>query len=301
MDWLNYHHLLYFWIVAREGTVAAACERLGLAQPTVSTQIRSLERRLGRELFTRRGRRLELTDFGRLVYRYADEIFPLGQELLEVASGRNVARPSKLHVGVADALPKLIVHRLVEPALRADAELRVRCIEGKPRELLAALATHELDVILTDTPSGPESHVRVYDHLLGECDIGVFAIEKWARRARRSFPESLADVPLLLPTENTMLRRSLNRWFEAAGIRPKIVGEFEDSALLKTFAQAGVGAFFAPQVVAVEVQDQYRVRSVGRVSSIRDRYFATSIERRVKHPAVQNITRVARNTIFAKS
>lgn len=298
MEWLNYHHLLYFWLVVREGGLAPASARLRLAQSTVSAQVHSFEHALGEKLFTRRGRRLVLTEVGQLVYRYADEIFSLGQELQDAIKGRPVGRPLRLVVGIADVVPKLVARRLLEPALNLSEPIQLVCREDKPERLLAELATHDVDVVLADAPIPPSTHVRAFNHLLGECGVVFFATAKLAAGRRSEFPESLDGAPLLLPTPNTVLRRALDQWFAKLGVRPNIVAEFEDSALLKVFGQTGQGIFPAPAVIANEVQRQYNVRIVGRTDEVRERFYAISLERRLKHPAVVAISEAARATIF---
>src|SRR5262245_9032503 len=300
MEWLNYHHLLYFWVVAREGSVTRASEYLYLSQPTISAQIRALENSLGEKLFTRNGRNLILTEVGRIVFRYAEEIFTLGRELTDILQGRapNRNRPLRFLVGVADAIPKLIAHRLLEPALRLAEPVLVTCKEDKPERLVAALAVHELDLVLTDAPIGPTVNVRAFNHLLGECSVSIFGPTKRAAAYRRNFPRSLHGAPLLLPTDNTMLRRSLDHWFDAQEIRPLVVGEFEDTALLKVFGQTGVGLFPAPSVIEKEVRQQYGVCVIGRLESVRERFYAISAERKLKHPAVVAISEVARQMLF---
>ncbi len=246
MQWLNYHHLLYFWVVAKEGTIAAACKELNLAQPTISAQLRALERSLGEKLFTRVGRNLALTETGRVVYRYADEIFSLGRDLLDTVQGRPTGRPLRFNVGVADVLPKLVAYRLLEPALHLPEQVQLVCHEGSPPELLTRLAVYELDLVLSDSPIGPDVKVRAYNHLLGVCCVSIFVTKELASKYRRRFPKALDGAPFIIPTANTALRRAMEHWFDFEDIRPSVFGEFEDSALLKVFGQAGVGLFAAP-------------------------------------------------------
>ncbi|MGE3958130.1 MAG: transcriptional activator NhaR [Vicinamibacterales bacterium] len=298
MEWLNYHHLLYFWTVVREGGVSRAAEKLRLAQPTVSAQVKLLEDSLGHPLFDRQGRRLVLTDTGRMVYRYADEIFGIGRELLETLKGRTPGRPLQLTVGVANAVPKLIVHRLLQPALSSDQTIHLECREDSTEALMADLATHEVDVVISDVPPPAHIRVKVFGHLLGESDTTFFAAGPLAARLRRRFPHSLNDAPLLLPTRTTALRRALDQWFEAEDLHPRIVGEFDDSALMKAFGQAGTAAFPSPAVIEPEIVRQYKVQAVGRVKSVRERYYAISAERRLKHPGVLAITNAARTDLF---
>jgi LysR family transcriptional activator of nhaA len=298
MEWLNYHHLLYFWTVAREGSIARASEQLHLTQATISGQIRMLENVLNEKLFSRVGRNLALTDMGRMVFRYADEIFTLGRELMDTLKGRPTGRPLRLLVGVVDVLPKQIAYRLLEPAFKLAVPVRVICREGKHDHLLAQLALHELDLVLSDAPIGPTVKVRAFNHLLGECRVAVFGVAPLAARYRRRFPHSLNGAPFLLPTENTTLRRLLEQWFETEGIRPMVVGEFEDAALLKVFGQSGMGLFAAPSVIEAEVRTQYGAQVVGRLSSVQERFYAISAERKLKNPAVVAISEAARQKLF---
>jgi LysR family transcriptional activator of nhaA len=299
MHWLNYHHLLYFWTVAREGSIVRACAQLHLTQPTISGQLRSLEKNLGAKLFERVGRQLALTDTGRLVYRYADEIFSLGRELQDTLRGRPVGRPLRLVVGVADSLPKLIAYRLIEPALRLPEPVQIVCEQGRPDQLLAQLALHTLDVVLADAPVAPGTKIRAFSHLLGECGVGFFGTAKLVAAYRRGFPRSLDGAPFLLPPDNTVLRRSLEQWFDAEGIRPLVRGEFAEPALLKVFGQNGAGVFAVRSAVEAETQRQHKVRLLGRVESIRERFYAISLERKLKHPAVVAMIEAARQQLFS--
>jgi LysR family transcriptional activator of nhaA len=298
MEWLNYHHLLYFWTVAREGTVAGAAATLSLTQPTVSGQVRALEEALGEKLFTRSGRRLVLTEMGQLVFRYADEIFSLGNELLDAVKDRPTGRPMRLMVGVADALSKLIAHRVLEPATALADRVHIVCREGRPDRLLADLSAHTLDLVLSDAPMPPASGVRAFNHLLGECGVTIFATGRQARTLRQRFPQALHGAAFLLPSENTVLRRGLDQWFNAQGIRVSVSGEFDDSALMNVFGQAGAGAFAAPSVVEQEVSRQYGVAIVGRIEAIRERCYAITMDRKIKHPAVAAVAETARTRLF---
>jgi LysR family transcriptional activator of nhaA len=298
MEWLNYHHLLYFWIVAREGSVTRAAAELRLGQPTISAQIRTLEESLGEKLFTRVGRNLALTDVGRLVFRFADEIFSLGRELLDTLKDRPTGRPLRFSVGIADVVPKLIAYRLLQPAFDVGEPVRVICREDKPDRLLAELAVYGLDLVLADAPLGSTVKVRAFNHLLGECGLTFFGTRRLARAYRRGFPRSLAGAPLLLPTDNTALRRSLEQWFDAEGIRPLVIGEFEDSALLNVFGRAGLGIFPAPSAIEKATRQQYGVEPIGRIDAVQARFYAISVERRLKHPAVVAIVEAARRRVF---
>lgn len=294
MDWLNYHHLLYFWTVARSGGVGPASDELRLTQATVSAQLKSLEASLGEKLFRKAGRHLALTETGKLVFRYADEIFSLGQEMLGTLKGRPEGRLARVNVGVIDVMPKLVAYQLIEPALKLTEVYRIVCREGTNQELLPALAVHDLDVVLTDAPIDPALNVRAFHHLLGECDVLLFAQTKLAAAYRRSFPHSLDGAPFLLPTRNTILRRSLDQWFDQHDVRPKIIAEFEDNALLMVFGQHGIGIFVAPSIIKHEVESKYDVKVIGELSSVRERFYAVSLDRKLRHPAVLAISEAAR-------
>lgn len=299
MDWLNYQHLLYFWMVARRGSVTRAAEELSLGQPTISAQLRKLEESFGEKLFRRSGRGLVLTDAGRDVLRYADEIFPLGQELLDTVRTRR-KEPIRFVVGIADVMPKRVAYRLLEPVLSLRDPVRVVCREDKAERLLIELAAHAYDLVLTDMPPAPGIKLKVFSHLLGECGVTFFAAARLARRFARGFPRSLDAAPLLLPTDNTALRGSLQRWFEALGVRPRIVGEFEDSALLEAFGQAGVGIFPVPTAIERDVRKQYGVTPVGRVDEPIAGFHAVTLERRSKLAAVIAIHEAARRGLFGR-
>ncbi len=299
MEWLNYHHLLYFWTVARKGSIARACEELRLAQPTISGQIRSLEESLGEKLFARVGRRLVLTEIGQIVYRYADEIFALGSELADVLKGRPRGRPVRLLVGISDVIPKLIAYRILQPALALKGGVQLICCEDKPDRLLLDLSAHELDLVLTDAPAHSAVGVRVFHHLLGSSGVALFAPPAMAVQYRKDFPKRLDGAPFLLPMENSASRGALDQWFDAHGIRPAVVGEFQDSALLSVFGQAGAGIFAAPAAIGSEVQRYYRVALIGRLDSVITEYYAISAERKIKHPAVAAISEAAREKLFA--
>jgi len=298
---LNYHHLLLFWLVAREGGVVRAAQRLRLAPPTVSAQVRAFERALGERLLEKQGRRLVLTEVGRVAFRHAEEIFTLGQELVDAVKGRPGVGPLRLVVGVGQALPKLVARRLVAPALalgKTLGKIRLVCVEDRSERLLAELAAHQLDLVLSDAPVPPGSSVRAYNHLLGECGVSLFATRELAQRHRKSFPRGLDGAPFLLPTENTSLRRNLDLWFEREGLRPVLEGEFEDGALLKSFGADGLGIFPAPSAVEDDVRRQYDVELVGRIEDVRERFYAISVERRIKNPAVLAICEAARTRTF---
>ena len=298
MQWLNYHHLLYFWTVAKEGGISRASEKLHLAQPTLSSQIRKLEQNIGANLFDRVGRSMVLTDTGHTVYRYADEIFTLGRELTDTLQGLPGRDSVQLTVGVPDVLPKLVVYRLLKPVLDVEPQVQLVCYEGKLNDLIAELALHRLDIVLADSPLTPAMHVKAFNHLLGESGVTIFGKGSIVAKYKRSFPKSLHGAPMLLPTQNTTLRRALEQWFDENSIRPAAVHEFEDSAVMKVFGQHGEGLFASPTAIEEEICRQYRVRVVGRIDEIKERFYAISVERRLKHPAVVRISEAARTTLF---
>lgn len=301
MEWLNYHHLLYFWTVVKEGGVAQAAKALRLAPPTISGQVRALEESLELTLFDRVGRKLQVTEDGRVVFRYADEIFNLGRELLDTVKGRPTGRPLQLRVGISDVLPKLVCHDLLMPALRLPEPVQIICHGDKTERLLAELAVQGLDLVLSDVPVGGNIKVRAFNHLLGECGLTFFATPNLARKYRRGFPHSLDGAPLLVPTEDSLVRRSLDHWFESIGVRPRVVAEFDDSGLLKSFGQGGEGIFSVPSVVEAGVRKQYGVQVVGRTDQVVERFYAITVERRIKHPAAVAISESAKQNLFTTS
>lgn len=298
MEWLNYHHLYYFWTVVREGSLTAASSRLSLAPSTVSAQLGKLEETMDGKLFHRAGRNLEPTDLGLLVFRYADEIFSLGREMMDTVRNRTAAGSLTLRVGVVDVLPKIIASTLLEPALKLPETVQLICFEDKEEALLAELAVHNLDVVLSDSPMRTGLSVKAYSHLLGESGVVFFAAEHLAAQLSVGFPQSLDGTPMLLPMTMTALRGSLDKWFQTLDIKPVVAGEFDDSALIHAFGQEGYGVFVAPRVIESEVLRQYQVQVVGRTDGVKERYYAISIERVIKHPAVMAITGAARQNLF---
>ncbi|HTR65440.1 MAG TPA: transcriptional activator NhaR [Terriglobales bacterium] len=286
MEWLNYHHLYYFWTVARTGSISKASGELRISSPAISAQLRSLEEQAGEKLFSRAGRRLELTEVGHVVFDYAEEIFALGRELMDTVRNRPTGRPLRLTVGIVDVLPKMIAQWLIQPALQMRETVRLVCREGASDHLIAQLAIHELDVVLSDVPIGPNVKVRAYSHLLVESGVTFVATTKLARNLRNGFPASLDRAPILLPTENTGLRRDLESWFEAQGIRPTVAGEFQDHALLRAFGQEGLGVFPVPSVFERQIKRQDSLQQIGRTEDVRSRFYAISVEKKLKHPAV---------------
>ena len=295
---LNFKHLRYFWAVAKAGGVARASEQLHLTPQTISGQISLFEDALGYKLFERVGRRLELSDAGRSVLSYADEIFALGRELEAVLRNPVSGSPLPFRVGVVDAVPKAMAYRLLEPALRQQEPLRIICTEGKLADLLAQLAVHRLDIVISETPMPAALNVKGFNHLLGQCGFTFLATAELKRSLAGAFPRSLDRAPLLLPNEDAAARPRLTRWFEQQRISPRIVGEFEDGALLKAFGRAGVGIFPVPSAIAKQVCRQYGVTAIGRTEAVTDAFYAISVERRLTHPAVVAITEAARKELF---
>jgi LysR family transcriptional activator of nhaA len=299
MDWLNYHHLLYFWSVARHGTVTKACEELRLAQPTISGQIHLLENTLGEKLFIRTGRRLALTEMGQLVFKYAEDIFSTGQELMNTVKGHANGHPARLVVGIEDAVPKPLATQLLKSALKLYRPTHLICQEDKLRQLLTDLTAHRLDLVIADTPAPPSIKEHTYNHPLGESGVALFATAKLSAQYRRGFPRSLSGAPILLPTSNAALRRLLDQWFINQGLHPNVVGEFDDSATLKAFGQDGHGIFPGASVIEKEICRQYRAQVVGQVEGLTQHFYAITVERRLKHPAVLALVRTARRELLS--
>jgi len=300
MEWLNYHHLLYFWVVAKEGSIARATKELRLAHPTISAQIHRLEEVLGEKLFRRAGRGLVLTDVGRVAFRYADEIFALGQDFLSEVKGHGTGRPIRLVVGITDVVPKTVVYRLLKPAFGLDQAVQLVCREDRSLEgFLADLAVHAVDLVVADAPAGHGTPVRLYNHILGECGTSFLANRRLAASLRKGFPRSLDGAPFLLPGRGAMLRRSLEHWFESQKVRPRIAAEIDDTSLVKVFAEAGLGIFATPSVIEQEVRRHYHVQVIGSVDALRQRFYAISAERRLSHPAVLAICEAASTELFA--
>jgi LysR family transcriptional regulator, transcriptional activator of nhaA len=298
MDRINYQHLFYFWNVAREGSVTRASEKLYLAQPTISAQLSAFEKALDEKLFYRQGRNLTLTETGRIVFNYAEEIFSLGRELSNTLKGHASGQSLRLSVGVADALPKLIAYRLIEPAFNIAERVQLLCYEDKAERLITEISQRNIDIVLSDTPATAASGNRAFNHPLGESGVTVFAVTELAERYHQNFPQSLRGAPFLLPTRNTALRRSLDQWFETANIYPKILAEIEDSALLKTFGSGGSALFVAPTVVSEEIKQEYKVTEIGEIDGVKECFYAITVPRKLKHPAITAILENAQQRLF---
>lgn len=302
MSAINYKHLHYFWTVAKAGSITLASQRLFLTPQTISGQLSLFENILGEPLFNRVGKRLELTDKGKVVLSYADEIFSLGKELEEVIKQPATNRPMQFRVGVSDAVPKIIAYRLIEPAIRAKEPLRIICREGNVRNLLGELAVHRLDLVIADSPMPHSVNVRAFNHLLGECGISFFATQTLAQQIQTEntghFPQCLNNAPMLLPGVDDAIHPALMRWFEQNKVQPNIVGEFDDGALMKAFGQAGVGVFTAPSAIAEQVCTQFNVVLIGQTKEVIKSFYAISVERKLSHPAVLAISQAARSELF---
>jgi LysR family transcriptional activator of nhaA len=298
MQRINYQHLFYFWHVVTEGSITAACKKLHLAQPTISGQLAVFEQAIGEKLFYKQGRKLQLTDTGRIVFHYAEEIFALGRDLGNTLKGLPTGKALRLSIGITDALPKLVVYRLMQPVFQLPEPVQIYCYEDKVERLLSDITLQRIDLVLSDTPLTSSSNVNIFNHLLGESAVTVFASAELAAIYRPNFPRSLSGAPFLLPTNNTALRRSLDHWFDNENIRPNIQAEIEDSALIKTFGKGGMGLFVASTIVEAEIKRQYMVEAVGNIESVKERFYAITVRRQLKHPAVTTILDNARDNLF---
>ncbi len=296
---VNYKHLHYFWVVAKEGGVARASERLHLTPQTISGQLTLLENHLGISLFSRAGRGLELTETGRLVLSYADEIFSLGGEMEEFIHQLPANLPKTLRVGVVDVVPKSIAHRILAPALKMPEPIRMICQESSLDTLLAELAVHRLDLVLADRPIPSTVSTRGYSHKLGECGVSFFATKKIVKKLKGDFPQNLDGAPLLLPSKGNHLRSGIDRWLDKYRLYPRVVAEFDDSALMKVFGREEAGIFIAPSAIQPEVESQYSAICIGQIDEVKERFYAISVERKVLHPVVVGIMETARESLFS--
>lgn len=300
MEWLNYHHLYYFWVVARTGSVAAASRELRLTHPTVSAQIHQLEGIIGEQLFRRAGRGLALTDVGQVAFRYANDIFGLGREFMDVVKRRSTPTSMRLAVGVTDFLPKSIVERLLEPALRLETPPYLICREDRSlQEFLKELSVHALDLVLSDEPAGTGAPAKLFNHLLGECGTTIVGSTSVSASLRRHFPKSLDGAPFLMPGVNAAIRRGLEQWFDTQAIRPRVVAEIDDGALSKVLAANGHGVYACPSVMEGDARQRYGLRAVGTIPSLKNRFYAISVEQRLRHPGAVAICEGARSEYFA--
>lgn len=297
MAWLNYHHLLYFWTVATEGTIVRASEVLRLAPSTISVQVKELEESLGEKLFERVGRQLVLTESGRVAQAYAEEIFTLGREMVDTLNTGMAQRPTRVAVGVSDVLPKLIVYRLLEPIFNYEEPVQLVCVEGEIDQLLGKLSIHELDVVLTDAPLAPNIPIQAFNHPLGQSEVGVFGapalVEKW----EGAWPDDYTGAPFILPGSKSSIRRALGGWFERKGLHVHAVAEVEDRALMQVLGEKGKGFFAAPSVLADEVYELHGLIQVGTLDGVKERFYAVTLDRRIRHPVVDHLTQLARQEL----
>lgn len=297
MDWLNYHHLHYFWAVAKAGSLRAAAEALHVSQPSISAQIKQLEADLGSPLFKRSGRGLALTEEGSLAFSYAEEIFGLGQEMLGVLRRRGTAALPRVAVGITDAVPKLVAHGILAPLAHGERAYRLAITEGKMDDLLGLVAAHRLDVILASEPPPTGSLLRVYAQELGSCPVEFMGARPY-QKLKRGFPGSLQGQPLLLPSPGSLSRRGLDQWFRQQGWEPSVIAEFDDPALMKVFAAEGLGVVLLPRIVREEADNRYGLKPIGTVESVRETYYLITPERRLAHPAVVAMSKLAREALF---
>jgi LysR family transcriptional activator of nhaA len=295
---LNYRQLHYFWIVAKTGSIVRACEQLNLTPQTISGQLSQLERSLGVDLFQRVGRQLELTEAGRQALPYAEQMFQLGSELETVLRSQAGEQQLLFRIGVADVVPKSIVYRLLAPTMVIEQPIRISCREDKLERLLADLAIQRLDLVISDSPMPPHLDIKGLSQKLGECGISFFATREVAGQLGTPFPQCLHGAPLLIPGQDTVVRGRLMRWFADQKIQPRIIGEFDDSALMKAFGKSGSGIFVAPSVIADEVRSQYAVEILGQTDAVTESFYAITVERKVRHPGIIAIAEGARNQLF---
>lgn len=299
MEWLNFHHLRYFWTVARKGGVRKAAEELNVSQPSISAQLRLLEDALGEKLFQRRGRNLVLSEVGQLVLSYADEIFSAGREMMNAVKQRPGNRALRLNVGMTDALSKLIAFEILKPAFEFPRPTHVICRQAEIGPLVNQLRAHRLDIVLADEPASSSLNTKIFNHKLGHSGVTFCAVPAMAAKLRRGFPRSLDGAPALLPSENMGMRAALEKWFDAQGVRPRLVGEFEDSALMEVSATGGLGFTTVHSVVDKAALKHYGLKVIARVEECGSEFYAITTERRVKHPAAMAITEHAYSSLFA--
>lgn len=297
---LNFRHLYFFWMVAKEGSVTRAAERLGLAVQTVSMQLALLDQQVGKSLLEPQGRRLVPTEAGRVALNYCDQIFLLGDQLQDALDDADTGK-MRLTVGISDSLPKLIAFRLLEATQQMGQQVKLVCLEDEFESLLADLALNKLDVVLTDRAVRAGGSLRVFSHLLGESEMQLFGVPRLQRKYRKNFPASLHGAPLLLPTRNNALRGRIDAWFVQHEVRPDVVGEFEDNAMLNTFGRNGLGLFFAPAAMQQDIHDQFGAHLVGEAPELREQFYAISSERKIRHPAVEAILSAVHSGPFAVS
>jgi len=296
---INLKHLRYFWAVASHGSITKASQALHLTPQTISGQLRDLEESIGEKLFAREGRNLVLTETGRMVFSYADEMFQLGIELQDVLDGQTFGIKITVKFGVAMIVPKLLAYRVLEPVLQMNESTNLICHEAPLVDLLADMSVHKLDAVLSDCPINPSLNIRAYNHSLGGSGITFFSVPEHAKKLEKNFPQNLHDFPFLMPSKSSSLRMNLENWFDQHAIKPRVVAEFEDRALMKAFGERGTGVFTSPQTMEEDVLEKYGVRVIGRTDEIQENFYLISPERRIRNPAVTAITEAARANLFS--
>jgi LysR family transcriptional regulator, transcriptional activator of nhaA len=295
---INLKHLRYFWSVASHGSVTKASESMFLTPQTISGQLRDLEESIGEKLFEREGRNLVLTEIGRMVFSYTDEMFQLGLELQNVLEGKTPGTSITVKVGIAMVIPKLLAYRVLDPVLKMNDSINLICHEAPLVDLLADLSVHKLDAVLSDSPINPALNIRAYNHPLGESGISFFALPQYAEKLQQDFPNNLDGFPILMPSRSSSLRRNLESWFDQYSIQPKVVAEFEDRALMKAFGESGSGVFTSPISMEKDVLDKYGVEVIGRTDEVKENFYLISPERKIKNPAITVMTEAARRNLF---
>ena len=298
MRWLNYQHLFYFWNVVRYGGVTKASHHLRLAQPTISAQLKAFEDVLGEKLLDREGRGLALTDTGQIAYRYAEQIFSLGTEFLEVLDGGSITIPKDFKIGIADVVPKSLAYKLIKPAFKHNSAVMISCIEDKTERLLADLSIGEIDLVVADRPIPPNVKVKAFNHFVGECGLAFLASKDLTKRFKKGFPNSLDKAPLLIPTAESAVRQELDQWFDQKEVHPQIVAAFQDRALMKIAAREGQGIIPVPEVIAADVCSEYHLELIGGTTEVKERLYLISIERRLKNPMLVEICEQGQKNIF---
>ena len=296
---INLKHLRYFWAVASHGSITKASQALHLTPQTISGQLRDLEESIGEKLFGREGRNLVLTETGRMVFSYADEMFQLGIELQDVLDGQTFGIKVTVKFGVAMIVPKLLAYRVLEPVLQMNESTNLICHEAPLVDLLADMSIHKLDAVLSDCPINPSLNIRAYNHPLGGSGITFFSVPEHAKKLKKNFPENLHDFPFRMPSKSSSLRMNLENWFDQHAIKPRVVAEFEDRALMKAFGERGTGVFTSPQTMEEDVLEKYGVRVIGRTDEVQENFYLISPERRIRNPAVTAITEAARANLFS--
>lgn len=300
MRWINYQHYFYFWSVARFGSITEASRQLRLSQPTISVQLKAFEEILGVALFERGHRKLRLTEAGEIAFKYGQQIFGLGQELLDVLEGKAENNNKEFRIGISDVVPKSLAYRLIEPSFKLEAGHAVSCFEDKTERLLAELAIGGVDIVISDRPIPPSVHVKAYNHFVGESGVSFLGLPAHVSSFRRGFPNSLSAAPLLLPTNEAAIRIELNFWFEKLNIRPQSVISFQDRSLMKIAAREGQGILPVPSILEREIRAEFHLECIGRTNDVKERWYVISLERRLRNPTIVAILSQGRKSLFRR-